>query len=96
MSKMHVTVTLEEPIVRGEQKIESISLRKPAAGELRGLKLNELLNADVGAVLALLPRISSPTLTPQETAELDPVDLAAVTSEVIGFFLSKAQREALQ
>ena len=88
-------ITLETPIVRGEQRIESITLRKPAAGELRGIKLADLLNADVGSILTLLPRITSPTLTAHEAAELDTVDLAAVTGEVIGFFMSRAQRTAL-
>jgi len=36
------TVTLDEPIQRGEQRIESLLLRKPTAGELRGISLVEL------------------------------------------------------
>lgn len=88
-------ITLETPIVRGEQRIESITLRKPAAGELRGLKMADLLNADVGSILTLLPRITTPTLTAHEAAALDSVDLAAVTGEVVFFFMSRAQRAAL-
>lgn len=95
MNTKTVTVTLEEPIVRGDQKIESLALRKPTAGELRGIKLADLLHSDVGSVLALLPRISSPTLTPQEAANLDTADLAAVAGEVIGFFMTRTQRAAL-
>lgn len=95
MNTKTATITLEEPIVRGDQKIESLALRKPTAGELRGIKLADLLQSDVGAVLTVLPRISNPTLTPQEAANLDTVDLAAVAGEVIGFFMTKTQRAAL-
>lgn len=91
-----VIITLEEPIQRGEQKIDKLTLRRPQAGELRGVRLAELTNGDVGAVLAVLPRISSPTLTPTEAAELDPVDLAAATSEIIGFFMTKQLRQEVE
>ena len=95
MTQKNTTITLETPLERGDQKIEQLELRKPNAGELRGIKLAELLNADVGSILALLPRITSPTLTAHEAAELDTVDFAAITGEVIGFFMSRAQRAAL-
>ena len=89
------TITLETPIQRGEQTIEKVSLRKPTAGELRGIKLAELLASDVGSVITLIPRISIPTLTTLDAAALDPVDFAAIAGEVIGFFMSRAQRETL-
>ncbi|KFA28137.1 tail protein, partial [Xanthomonas vasicola pv. vasculorum NCPPB 1326] len=49
--------------MRGEQTITQINVRKPGAGELRGLKLTDVLQLDVTALATLLPRISSPTLT---------------------------------
>ena len=89
------TITLETPIVRGEQRIESITLRKPAAGELRGLALADLLRSDVSALQTLLPRISTPTLTAADAAALDLPDLAAIAGEVLGFFMSRADKAAL-
>lgn len=89
------TLTLETPIVRGEQRIESITLRKPAAGELRGLALADLLRSDVSALQTLLPRISTPTLTAADAAALDLPDLAAIAGEVLGFFMSRADKAAL-
>ena len=47
------TVTLETPIKRGDQVITSLSLRKPAAGELRGVALADLLRLDVAALITL-------------------------------------------
>ncbi|UQY89540.1 phage tail assembly protein [Stenotrophomonas rhizophila] len=74
--------------------ISSLTLRKPNAGTLRGIKLADLLQMDVGALTTLLPRISTPTLTAADAAKLDPVDLVAIATEVGNFFLTKAQRES--
>jgi len=88
------SILLETPIRRGDQMISSLTLRKPNAGTLRGIKLADLLQMDVGALTTLLPRISTPTLTAADAAKLDPVDLVAIATEVGNFFLTKAQRES--
>lgn len=88
------SILLETPILRGDQVISSLTLRKPNAGTLRGIKLADLLQMDVGALTTLLPRISTPTLTAADAAKLDPVDLVAIATEVGNFFLTKAQRES--
>lgn len=86
-------ITLEEPIQRGETSITEISLRKPAAGELRGLKLADLLTGDVNAVIRLVPRISNPSLTEQEVAALDVVDLTACADEVVVFLQTRGSKQ---
>jgi len=92
MSKTTKTVTLDTPIQRGEQTITEIQLRKPAAGELRGVSLIELMQMDVTALRKVLPRISSPTLTDPEIGLLDPADLFQMGSEVTGFLLPKSAK----
>lgn len=83
-------VTLDTPIQRGEQTITAVQLRRPQAGELRGIDLAALLNKlDYGALEMLLPRISTPTLTKADVASLDPADLTALGSEVVLFFVPK-------
>ncbi len=84
------TITLEQPIKRGETEIASVELRKPAAGELRGLNLTDLLQMDVVSLQRVLPRISAPTLTEAEVAALDPADLMQMGAVVAGFLLPKA------
>lgn len=84
------TITLETPIQRGEMQISSISLRKPKAGELRGVNLTDLLQMDVVAVSKVLPRISDPMLTEPDIATLDPADFLALASEVASFLLPKS------
>ncbi len=88
-------VELDCPIQRGEQTITGITLRKPDAGSLRGIKLVDLMQMDVGSITTLLPRISTPTLTPHDITKLDPADLVAIGAEVVSFFLAKGMRESL-
>lgn len=87
------TVPLDTPILRGEEKITALRLRKPAAGELRGLTMSDLARLDVSTVLKLLPRISTPTLTDAEAANLPPEDLFACSTEIGSFLLKRADLE---
>ena len=88
-----VTITLDHPIQRGAQEIPTIELRKPRAGELRGVSLFDLVRMDVSAVQTVLPRISTPTLTRPEVDALDPADLFQLSAEVSGFLSPKAALE---
>jgi hypothetical protein len=84
------TVTLDTPIIRGKTTIDTITLRKPASGELRGVQLVELLNMDVASLIKVIPRISSPGITAPEAAGMDPADLLACGSKITGFLLQKS------
>ena len=89
------TVSLDAPIVRGATTIGSVQLRKPRSGELRGLSLVDLGQLKVDALTKLLPRISMPTLTEAEVANMEPADLLACGAEIGGFLLQKSQRAAV-
>ncbi|WP_449550388.1 phage tail assembly protein [Lelliottia amnigena] len=84
------TVLLDTPITRGKTEITEIVLRKPQSGALRGTRLQAIMDMDVGAMMIVIPRISTPTLTAQEMAELDPADLTALSVEVVTFLLKKS------
>jgi len=86
-------IALDFPIKRGATEITHVPVRKPSAGELRGVKLTELLQMDVGALQAVLPRITLPTLTTAEVQQLDPADLTELGTQVVGFFMRKSIRE---
>ncbi|QDH33990.1 phage tail assembly protein [Porphyrobacter sp. YT40] len=90
------TVNLSEPIQRGELMIEKIILRKPKAGELRGLNMQQLVSLDVATVLQLLPRISEPVLVQDECNALDPGDLTELAGAIRGFFMTAAERRMLE
>ncbi len=90
------TVDLDTPVVRGNQIIQTVTLRKPKAGALRGLSIVALSQLDVNALQKLLPRISTPTLTEADVANMEPEDLVALGVKVAGFLLQKEDRLAFQ
>lgn len=86
-------VELDTPITRKSGDITDITLRKPKAGELRGLNLTDILQMDVNALGKLLPRISQPMLTEAEVQNLDPADLVQLGGEVAGFLVPKRMKD---
>ncbi|WP_374406541.1 phage tail assembly protein [Pelagerythrobacter sp.] len=90
------TVTLATPIERGDTKIETLDLRKPRAGELRGLSLQDILTSEVVALLTLIPRITNPPLNADEADNLDPADLAEIGGSIRGFFMTRAERDVIE
>jgi hypothetical protein len=90
-----ITIELETPIIRGQTKITSITLRKPQAGELRGVNLMSLAQMDVASLQTVIPRISNPILTTQDVASLEPCELMEIGLEVASFLMKKADRLAV-
>lgn len=89
-------VTLESPIKRGGQDIHNITVRKPKAGALRGTSLINLVQLDVVSLQTVLPRVTDPMISAPEVANLEPADLLALGAAVASFFMTKAERAALQ
>lgn len=85
-------VILDTPLMRGEQKIEQITLTKPNAGTLRGVSLAALANSDVDALIKVLPRMTYPALTEHEVARLDVSDLISLAGKVVGFLSPASDR----
>lgn len=87
-------VQLEAPIIRGEQVISEIAIRKPKSGDLRGVKLIDLMQMDVLALRKVLPRVSVPTLADHEIGNMDPADLVECGVALTNFLLSKRAKDA--
>lgn len=85
-------VTLEKAIKRGETLIDSVTVIRPTAGALRGIGLADVANAQVDALLVVLPRITYPTLTKEECNALELPDLVALAGKVIGFLSPNSER----
>jgi Phage tail assembly chaperone proteins, E, or 41 or 14 len=90
------TISLQTPITRGEQSIPSLTLRQPKGGDLRGLSLAQLSQSDFNQVQTLVTRIANPSITKEEFANLDPADMMEISGEIVGFFLTNAQKAAFQ
>lgn len=88
-------ITLDYPISRGDSQIDCLELRRPGAGELRGLNLTDILQMDVSSLHRLLPRISSPALTEAEVSKLDPADLLQCASMVASFLLTRQTKAGI-
>ncbi|MBD3611448.1 MAG: phage tail assembly protein [Hydrogenovibrio crunogenus] len=86
MSKNTISVALSVPIKSGEDKIKTVEIRKPKAGELRGLKLTDVLTLDVDTINELLPRISNLSARDIHNLEID--DYTTLSSELLGFFVN--------
>lgn len=86
------TVDLDSPIQRGETTVARITIRKPMAGELRGVSLVELMQMDVLSLRKVLPRITTPSLTDIEVGRMDPADLVQCGVVVSGFLVSKSAK----
>lgn len=91
-----VVVELDVPVQRGQTTIKEVAIRKPKAGELRGVRLVDLANLDVMSLVTVLPRVTSPALTKQEVENMDPADLTEVASKVALFLVTKKAREDIQ
>ena len=85
-------ITLDRPIKRGDTEIAEITLRRPDAGEPRGVVLSDLLRMEATAVSNVLPRITQPSLTAQEVAKMDPADLFQCAVQVTDFLLPKSMK----
>lgn len=85
-------VTLSEPVKRGETVIEKVEIKRPTVGALRGLQMATVQMQDVNALLKLLPRITEPSLTPDEVAALELCDFTELANRVSVFLMTPAQR----
>lgn len=85
--------SLETPIVRGDQIITRVKLRKPNTEALRGMQLAPLSQMDVDHLCKLLPRISSPSLTEAEIAHMEAADIMKAGVIVVGFLFPMHAKE---
>lgn len=90
------TVTLSVPLQRGETSISALSIRRPKAGELRGLNLQDIITTDIVAMLTLIPRVSEPPITAEEANALDPADLSEIGGAIRGFFMTKGEKAVME
>ncbi len=85
-----VSHKLATPIVLGNETIETLYIRRPKPGDLRGLKLYAFANAETDEVLTVLPRISTPHVPEEILAEqLNAVDLFGLADTVATFLARK-------
>lgn len=92
ISKMN-SVTLSEPVTIDGNAVTQIDLRKPRAGEMRGMTLTDILRMDAMTMIKLLPRISTPPLNETQVANMDAADFTELATKTVLFFMPKEQLE---
>ena len=83
------TLVLEKPIERGKTNVDELQIRKPMPGEMRGLKMVDVINMDVSTIIKLLPRITAPPITEREAEQMDLADITEAGLMVVGFLDKK-------
>ncbi|WP_198923826.1 phage tail assembly protein [Rappaport israeli] len=86
---MNKTITLNTPLKSGNKTISEFELREPKAGELRNIKLFDVMQMDSAAYIELLPRITTPTLTKAQVADMSLADLMQTMTAVAEWFAGK-------
>jgi hypothetical protein len=91
--------TLDASITVGDQVVHEagseIQIRKPAAGELRGVNISALISScDYAEVEKLAPRVTLPVLQRAHIAAMDPSDFVQLGGEIVDFLLPKAVKLA--
>ncbi|MGK3272473.1 phage tail assembly protein [Comamonas kerstersii] len=87
------TVALDAPFKRGEKMVETITVRRPNVGALRGTSLAQLMMMDTDSIQKVLPRCTEPPLIKSEMEQLDPADLVQLGTAVVHFLLPKKDRQ---
>jgi len=87
MNNKSKLVKLKFPLTQeGDTTLTEVTLRKPKAGELRGLQLSLIQMQDVDAMMQLIPRISE--LREKDLHNLEMEDFAHLSVETLGFFVT--------
>lgn len=91
--------TLDAPIRIGDQLVHDagtkIQVRRPSAGELRGIDLSALIGkCDYTQVEKIAPRLTKPVLHKEHVAAMDPADFVQLGGEIVDFLLPKAVKQA--
>ena len=85
--KQTVTIELPKPIeVEGSEPIIEVEMVEPYAGEMRGLKFVDIMQGDMDAMTALIPRIC-PKLTERHMLNMSPINLTPLIGGVLNFFV---------
>ena len=80
------TVPLSAPLAFGKTEISEISLRTPTAGDLRGIKLQDIVDLDVNTILTVTKRLSVTEFAPATLNGLAMPDLASLAGAIADFF----------
>ncbi len=82
-------IELPTPIIIGEKQYETLAVRKPKAGDLRGLQTADILHMNINSFAELIPRISvTPSMNKNLFYDLESENLTVIQAKVVDFFVT--------
>ncbi|SLM62813.1 MULTISPECIES: phage tail assembly protein [Dickeya] len=92
---MPQTITLQTPLTRSGGDVTAVTITDALkqAGSLRGLKVYDVMTSDVDALMTLLPRVTSPALSPDELRRMDVWDFCQLANSVATFLQPSAEQK---
>lgn len=89
-----VAIDLETPLTVAGETVTRLTLRRPLAGELRGVEISALIRMEADAVLSFLPQICQPNVTTGDLEQMDAFDFGEVAGTLASFFLRSGRASA--
>ena len=89
-----VTLTLDESVMIGDKEYTEITLKKPYAGNMRGISITQLQSGDTQQVINFISKVSDwPT---QAIERIGLGDFNIINNLVLGFLFPKNLSDLLQ
>ena len=89
-----VTLTLDESVMIGDREYTEITLRKPYAGNMRGISITQLQSGDTQQVINFISKVSDWPIQAVERLGLG--DFNIINNLVLGFLFPKNLSDLLQ
>lgn len=88
---MTKTVTLAQGILRGENRITDITVRKPLTKQLRGVSISRLLEMNADDWQIVLPRVTTPKVDKVDFAQMTVTDFTKLCSTAAELMFEDAE-----
>lgn len=85
MKAEHKTITFNQAIEMGDNKIHEVQVCKANVGHLRGISLSKLFALETDELIKLLPRITQPSLPAHLLQSMDISDFTLLVAETVNF-----------
>lgn len=80
-------VTLKQGIIRGDNRITEITVRKPLTKQLRGTNVVNLMQMSIDEWCVVLPRVTTPKVDKVDFATMPAADLVTLASTALNLMI---------
>lgn len=80
-------VTLKKGIIRGDNRITEITVRKPLTKQLRGTNVVDLMKMSIDEWCVVIPRVTTPKVDKADFATMPAADLVTLASTALNLMI---------